>query len=875
MFTKLKAISAIVIATYASPSLALGVGSIDMNSTMNEPLNATIELYGTEGMGTGQLIARMGSMQDFERAGVIREYFLDDVRFSVDLDNQGGGVIRLSTDNPVVEPYLNFVLDLRWPDGRILREYTALIDFMPLEEAAPVVTAAASPAKSNSTQASTPSSSARVGEDGGRYRVANGDTLWDIALQVRPGREYSPQQTMRAIVDNNPSAFSNGNINGLRAGSVLDLPSENQIASVDGNEARRWVSNQNNGWSSNSSAPVDSVDDRRVVAAPAAESEGAYLRLTRSDEELSSDAAESGVSSASAEGVETADEVQQALALPDQQLATTLEDLDRSERQNEELTARLAALEEQVQTMQRLMALKDQQLAKMQSPPAGTQDMLQNPTVLGGIGAVLLAALGWLVWSRRKPKDTEPGEMPAPVFAIPEKTPETEPQAVVEADVDAQVEAEVEAPLQEVVKQPSTEPRVAIPAAVKAPIEAALDTAEHEIVEALDSDSSPVEEALTEVDIYVAYGRAAKALELVKGIYAVHPHDENVQLKLLEVAAAAGAASEYSDVLLSLQGSSDTDIQAGLLTLTDDYPDLLRAGNAADDAPAIEDVADSNADVTAQEDSLDWDIGLEEGGAVTGTEMLESSSDNVDFASAEEAFYIPEAPATEEQAMLAEDDLSLDEDALAGEETTNETLKELEESASFDGAEMDFDSLELDDSAFEEASIEAEAAEELPDLEVVGDSEDFDLDAEALAERDAALDEGAENELEALSEVDLDDVNETDLSDLDDFDLDSLGDLGGDLSSDAEDDGELDLGDLSLDDGDDVSLDDMMSYAFPEDETDSLLDGTDDMTTKLDMARAYIEMGENQNAIEVLDEVIQGGTAEQQSEAAELKGTIS
>lgn len=837
MFTKLKAISAIVIATYASPSLALGVGSIDMNSTMNEPLNATIELYGTEGMGTGQLIARMGSMQDFERAGVIREYFLDDIRFSVELDNQGGGVIRLSTDNPVVEPYLNFVLDLRWPDGRILREYTALIDFMPLEAAAPVTAAAATPAAdSNSSQASTSSSAERFGESNGRYRVANGDTLWDIALQIRPSREYSPQQTMRAIVDNNPRAFSNGNINGLRAGSVLDLPSETQIANVDSNDARRWVSAQNNGWSNNNSMPVESVEDRREVAAPVdnAEGDGAYLRLARSDEDVSLDAVDEGVSSASDEPEDAVVMTPMESAVPNQRLATTLEDLDRSERQNEELTARLAALEEQVQTMQRLMALKDQQLAKMQAQPAGAQDMLQNPTVLGGIGAVLLAALGWLFWSRRKPKDTEPGDMPAPVFAMPEKAPEPEQQA--------ELEPEVEAPVVAAVKETVVEQKAEVPNAVKAPIEAALDAAESDVSAVLDTQSSPVEEALTEVDIYVAYGRAAKALDLVKGIYSNHPHDESVQLKLLEVAAAAGVAGEYSDVLASLQGSSDADIQAGLMKLTDDYPDLLGSGPVADDSPVIEDVADSATDVVDEEDSLGWDIGLEEGGGVTGTEELESSSDDVDFASETDSFDIPAAPVAEDEPLLAGDDLSLDESALAGEEPTNETLKELEESASFDGAEMDFDSLELDDSAFEEATVVAEAAEDLPDLEMGLDGESED---------------------EAV------------LADLDDFDLDSLGDLEGDLSADTEDDGELNLGDLSLDDGDDVSLDDMMSSAFPEDETDSLLDDSDDMTTKLDMACAYIEMGDNQGAIEMLDEVIQGGTAEQQSEAAELKGTIS
>ncbi|HSG60097.1 MAG TPA: FimV/HubP family polar landmark protein [Pseudomonadales bacterium] len=877
MFTKLKAISAIVIATYASPALALGVGSIDMNSSMNEPLNATIQLYGTEGMSTGQLIARMGSMQDFERAGVIREYFLDDIRFSVEIDNTGGGVIRLRTDNPVVEPYLNFVLDLRWPDGRILREYTALIDFMPLEQAAPVKPANVSTNNDTKAREEAVTTAVRFGQADGQYRVANGDTLWDIALQVRPSRAYSPQQTMRAIVDNNPQAFSGGNINGLRAGSVLDLPSETQIANVDGNEARRWVRNQNTRWTTPDVSPVESVADTRVVEAPVVvnEAEGAYLRLARADDDVTGDhqVAEDtpdlvDTDTTQLAGPEVVDEATQ------QRLATTLESLDLSERQNEELQARLAALEEQVQTMQRLMMLKDQQLANMQASPEAPEDMLKNPSVLGGIGALLLAALGWLLWSRRKPKDTVPGDMPAPVFAMPDRPQEVEP--VPSVPVAERVVTEVAA------EKTSVASPVVAPVSHQSPsaFEEEVRSSDHAV--ALQAETTPIEESLTEVDIYVAYGRAVKALELVKGIYAEHPHNEAVQLKLLEVAAAAGVSAEYVEVRDALQGSSDADIQAGLLKLAADFPEALADDTEASSALTSHDISDESSDSSQdvpEEETLGWDIGLEAGAGVTGTDKLESEATDADFSARAESFDIPAedlAVATEtDLPLLSDEDFSLDSDALLVDDESNDTLKALEQSASFDGDEMDFDSLELDDSAFDEDLTADVAAEALPDLDMglEAESEDLALDDVALLEDEhAPLKPDTKEVLEDLADLDFEASEADVLGDLDDFDLDTLGDLERDLSDDDE---ELSLGDLSLEDGDDVSLDDIMASAFPDDETEGLLDDTDDMTTKLDMARAYIEMGEKESAVEVLDEVIQGGTAEQQSEAAELKGTLS
>jgi len=194
----------------------------------------------------------------------------------------------------------------------------------------------------------------------------------------------------------------------------------------------------------------------------------------------------------------------------------------------------------------------------------------------------------------------------------------------------------------------------------------------------------------------------------------------------------------------------------------------------------------------------------------------------------------------------------------------NDTVKSLEESAELDDLDLDFDDLELDDSAFDE-SLDDNAVLSQADVDVSQekDGEDADTNDQLLAEA-----------AEELADLDLQEEELADLSDLEDFDLDSLVDLDGDMN-DSDEEMDLDLSDLSLEGGDDVSLDDMMSSAFPEEETEGLLDAIDDLTAKLDMAKTYIDMGDSQSALELLDEVIQGGTADQKTQAAELKGNIS
>lgn len=118
---------------------ALSLGEIHLNSALNQPFDATIDLSDLRDLGTADLRPNLASVEEFGKAGVDRAFFLNDLKFTPEVRN-GRTVIRVTSARPVREPYLNFLLEVNWPSGRILREYTVLLDpplYTPQAAAAP------------------------------------------------------------------------------------------------------------------------------------------------------------------------------------------------------------------------------------------------------------------------------------------------------------------------------------------------------------------------------------------------------------------------------------------------------------------------------------------------------------------------------------------------------------------------------------------------------------------------------------------------------------------------------------------------------------------------------------------------------------------
>ena len=256
----------ILLAVSASAYANVSLGEIEVRSFLNQPLQAQFRAEGAVLAGD-DVEVRVASEDAYRRAGLQRATIPADLNIEV----QGTGasrVIRLTTMRPVREPYLGLLLEVRWAAGRVLREFTILLDppvaFAPERSAAPVITRAPEPVVRD-----VPPPVARTERPpapAGSYTVRRGDTL--SAIVNRQGYTgVTIQQAMLAILDANPQAFIGGNINQLRAGAELRLPDQSEVASYGRQEALQEVRRQTSEWRERT-APTPPPAVAEAVPAP-------------------------------------------------------------------------------------------------------------------------------------------------------------------------------------------------------------------------------------------------------------------------------------------------------------------------------------------------------------------------------------------------------------------------------------------------------------------------------------------------------------------------------------------------------------------------------------------------------------------------------
>lgn len=478
MLRKTVVILTMLFCSMATQLYALGLGAVTVESSLNQPLKMRIELLQLGDTRLQDIKVSMASGADFERFNIERDSFLSNVRFSVESSAQGA-VVVLTTAQIVREPYLSFILDTRWPNGRLLSEHTVLLDLpifadqqaateirQPISpvlqaptsaqvaEAEPFVESSAAsvsaPTSSRSAanlqpEVITPDSEPEVAdielieqaqekeeleeppvepetetaiaaaaeeeltEDVAAEEVAEeveeelvaeevaddivaeaaeeeldaeteaidataelvapevnaepetietdgSDTLSDIALQVRPNPSVTMQQTMLAIQELNPDAFSDGNINRLRSGQVLRVPSLEQVQSVDPRYAIDEVTRQNQEFAEAGVQPLAPPPD---ATPDSDEQPQGQLSVVSSDDALDG----SGGTGSGDAGDEAID---QRVAELEAQLAQRQEEVDRARVEREELASRMADLEEQIAAAQEIIRLQDIQLAQLQ-----------------------------------------------------------------------------------------------------------------------------------------------------------------------------------------------------------------------------------------------------------------------------------------------------------------------------------------------------------------------------------------------------------------------------------------------------------------------------------------------------------------------------
>ena len=262
-----KIILVLFVLAFGTPVMAsVSLGEIEVRSYLNQPLQAQIRAQGSALADEG-LEVRLAPEEAYRRAGLSRGA----VPADLDIRLEGTGtsrIVRLSTQRPVREPYVGLLLEMRWGAGRVLREYTILLDppvaFAPERSAIPMITRSEAPVPRPADRAEP------AAPRGGVHTVRPGDNL--LAIVRRQGYTgMSLNQAMLAILEANPQAFADGNVNRLLAGARLNLPDQGEVSAVDAGVARQEIQRQTTAWRDRAAPRPPTVAAESAAPAPPAE----------------------------------------------------------------------------------------------------------------------------------------------------------------------------------------------------------------------------------------------------------------------------------------------------------------------------------------------------------------------------------------------------------------------------------------------------------------------------------------------------------------------------------------------------------------------------------------------------------------------------
>ena len=952
---------------------ALGLGDIKLHSALNQNLNADIELLSVEQGEISDVLVKLASADAYQSAGIDRPFFLSNLRFTPEQMPDGNSVIRVTSRDPIREPFLNFLIEVNWPKGSLVREYTVLLDPpVTLDRApAPVQMPASGIAAPRAAMRAEPAAAASV--DYGRYRVDAGEygptqrneTLWNIAKKVRhPG--VSMEQMVMSLFDSNPGAFIDSNINNLRVGRVLRVPSREEVLSLgSSSEARAAFRGQMDVWRADrvtpdsvaGELPTDSGPESEPMAAVQTDAAPPEAELRIASARPQGEGEEGGEDSVG----ENQDPIAEATRLR-QDLITAQEARESALEEGAELQSRVSDLESQLADLQKLLTLKNEQLARLQAAAAAIEagqdkltaaapeseladsQMLQPEIEVAGADQVADGSEEAGAGNQESVSETEQaatgsdepdtltaegesaliesdqavagmtdsGEIlvesesaaieadqaAAEMTEAGETLAESETTIVeadagavatpVAADAGSAADGGMAAPAEQAkmadAPQAVAAPELAAPAESKPAVEpekpAAKAKAEFQesiLVNTIDdtessqtqdeaepisqtteetsflSDFSPSDidalqdetgevDPVAEADVYIAYGRYKQAEDLIRQAIEREPQRLELKQKLFEILFATKDAAAFA-------------------TLAEE----------------------ANAEGMQQKDPAGWEKVASMGQKLLPSVALFAGAASAGSAQAED-YSAAAALAGDDTTVAKLDDLDLDLEGLGD-------LDELggEDLAASD-SELDFD-LDLD---LAETSAESAAGGEdedtLPDLQSVAEQADtLELDDMRLELPDEALqDEGLDSELnpEGLGgmsgEVNLEDL---DLSAESGNELqDPVIDLGDDLAELQEDaleelqqavEGEpspaTDMGgEPAFDQPDAISLDELKLEESEDDSPVQQVQDSDEINTKLDLARAYAEMGDAEGARSLLEEVLSEGNDVQSGEAKRM-----
>lgn len=380
---------------------AAGLGKLTLNSALGQPLNAEIDVVASNSDEVQSLKAGIAPRETYAHVGVGYESILSSIKASVALRANGTPYIKLTSAQAINDPFLIVLMELSWTSGRVLREYTVLLD--PIESSAQDIVAPStvrsydleeSPLKLESASVSSaverkkniaksPSGSSK--QTAKTYGPVNrGDTLSTIARQVMPAG-VNLNQMLVALHRANRDAFIAGNMNLLKTGTVLTIPEQSEIITIDAVTANKEVNLQVEDWRSYQgklSALSRETPPSRSI------SQSDQGQITASIEKKSSAIAEAPKEvlklSSGTQLTETGSESTDS-GLVDR-LRMMEEDATARNLALKEANERVAMLEKSVQNLKHLLELKDSVLAQAQmnaeSPTKAHNELAALPPIV-------------------------------------------------------------------------------------------------------------------------------------------------------------------------------------------------------------------------------------------------------------------------------------------------------------------------------------------------------------------------------------------------------------------------------------------------------------------------------------------------------------
>lgn len=987
---------------------ALAVRDLQTKSALGEPFQGEIELVEIGDLNADEIKVSLATQEDFERLGVERVYFLTDLRFDVVLNEGGRSFVKISSSKPVREPFLDFVVRIAWPGNTRLQGVTALLDPPVLADTAPQEVErplATQPAVSTPVQATEAPSEDSAPQESAEppapvvpaatqrpvrqpapvepaqpqpvpqadsYRTRSGDTMYKVAQQLRPSDAVTVSQTMVAIQRANPQAFAGDNINQLKRGQVLRVPSESQIREVSAQEAAASIREQTQEWrATRAPAPAEkpALDAQQVDATAPQAAPKAAAPVAKPEMKLLAQADKAGASAAGKEqgAVKPAD----AKKLDENKVKA-----EAAKAEKEKLAAKVGTLDAKVKTNDQKLEMQNAKLAELQSKlkeqqakaeaakaeaakaeaaklaaakaaptaapaastkPTATAEELDaltspdtvkpaqtagaevapaveakplpapvpapapvaaapaeevadagiNPLLVGGGVLALLGGIAGFIWNKRRREKAEEEEALAELEGVDERLAE------IGGDAEAADNFSFAGLDQD---ERRADDDFSLP-------DASFETLEPAPV----AQDRVLADPLEEVEQYLAFERYPQAAGFLSKAIAANPGRADLRLKLAEVYAHLGDHAGFSEQLgwFEQQGDLASLARAEELKATmppesggvaagDDEllafePSKPAAAAAGDDFASLEDLEmDFNASVSASSPALqavsDADLGLdadfsldmpaEPAPATKAADSGLSLDEDLDFSF--------DSKAAEPAVAAAGDDLSFDLDD-ASFETAAPAAAEKSPAADMS---MDFS---LEDVSLEEPKLEEVSTSGIG----LGDIELADFDMEPAApqpEPAAAVSKPVEDDLSfGLDDLEVaasEPAAAAESFDLDgDFSLDETS--AADLSFDETVQADSGMNDAAADFDAALSLDDMSAVAEPvaaaaapaeealgmDDEFDFLAD-TDENATKLDLARAYIDMGDMEGARDILQEVLNEGNNTQKDEAKGLLAQV-